>query len=54
MVLSESPHLFYKAREINSLLEKPEIKLLARKANSNSLGKCKEKDRNIVPLCSGG
>jgi hypothetical protein len=39
--------IFYKARESNSLLEKLQIKFLARKANSNSLGKYKENDRNI-------
>jgi hypothetical protein len=46
--------IFYKARESNSLLEKPEIKFLARKANSNSLGKCKENDRNIASLVALG
>jgi hypothetical protein len=35
--------ILYKSRESNSLLEKPEIKFLERKANSNSLGKCKDK-----------
>jgi hypothetical protein len=28
--------IFYKAKESNSLLEKPETKFLARKANSNT------------------
>jgi hypothetical protein len=35
--------IFFKARESTSMLEKPEIKFLVRKAKSNSLGKCKEK-----------
>ncbi|HVD35879.1 MAG TPA: hypothetical protein VNB68_00605, partial [Nitrososphaeraceae archaeon] len=44
--------IFYKARESNSLLVKSEIKFLARKANSNSLGKYKEK-RQKYSSCSG-